>query len=72
LFFLQDGRTALIWAARNGHEEVVKALIANGADAKAKEKVRRRSCVSAGGRANDQRMFGTGLFDLGATVTGRK
>jgi hypothetical protein len=56
-----------MWAARNGHEEVYKALIGKGADAKAKEKVRSRHCVSTGERANDQRVLGTGLPDLGAT-----
>jgi hypothetical protein len=43
-----------MWAAMNGHDEVVMTLIANGADAKAKEKVRIRCCVSTGVRANDQ------------------
>jgi ankyrin repeat protein len=42
----QEGRTALIWAAMKGKAELVKALIANGADVKAKEKVRRRHSVS--------------------------
>jgi hypothetical protein len=42
-----------MWAAMNGHTEVVIALVANGVDAKAKEKVRSRCCVSTGGRAND-------------------
>jgi ankyrin repeat protein len=60
----QEGRTALMWAARNGHEEVYKALIANGADVKAKE-VRSRNSVSTSG-ANDQRMFVTRLPELGA------
>jgi ankyrin repeat protein len=37
---------ALMWAARDGHTEAVKALIENGADVKAKEKVQRRYSVS--------------------------
>jgi ankyrin repeat protein len=44
----QGGRTALIWAAMNGHEEVVKALIENGVDMRTKEKVRRK-CLSVQG-----------------------
>jgi hypothetical protein len=32
----------------NGKTEVVEALIEHGADVKAKEKVRRRHCVSTG------------------------
>jgi ankyrin repeat protein len=67
MFVSQEDRTALIGAAMNGHEGVVKFLIADGADAKAKEKVRRRCCVITGAGANDQRMFGAGLLDLGAT-----
>jgi hypothetical protein len=60
-----------MWAAMNGHTDVVQALIANGADVGAKEKVSSSYCVSTGVvRANDERMFGTGLRDLGAT--GRK
>jgi ankyrin repeat protein len=46
VFLSQEGRTALIWAAKNGHTEVVKALIEGDADVEAKEKVRRRRCVS--------------------------
>jgi hypothetical protein len=38
----------MIWAAMNGHTEVVKALIEKGADVDAKEKVGRRCCVSTG------------------------
>jgi hypothetical protein len=60
----QEDRTALIWAAMNGNTEAVEALIKEGADKDAKEKVRRRHCVSTGERANDQRMCGTGLRDL--------
>ena len=36
---MQDGNTALIWASYEGHVEVVKALVAAGADKGAKEKV---------------------------------
>jgi ankyrin repeat protein len=46
MFVFQEGRTALIWAAMNGHTEVVKALIEGRADVEAKEKVRSRCCVS--------------------------
>jgi ankyrin repeat protein len=42
VFVSQEDRTALIWAAKNGHTEVVKALIEGDADVEAKEKVRRR------------------------------
>ena len=49
----QEGRTALMWAAKNGHTEVVKALIEKGADMKATEKVRRRHYVSTGEGMND-------------------
>jgi ankyrin repeat protein len=66
----QEGRTALMWAAIKGHKEIVKALIGKVADVEAKEKVRSRYCVITGTGSNDQRMFGTGLCDLGAT--GRK
>jgi ankyrin repeat protein len=59
MFVSQEGRTALIWAAMNGHTEVVKALIEEDADVEAKEKVRRRCCVSTGVGGNDRRMFGT-------------
>jgi hypothetical protein len=67
MFVSQEGRTALMWAVMNGKAEVAKALIENGADLKAKEKVRSRYCVITGSRANDQGIFGTGLRDLGAT-----
>jgi hypothetical protein len=40
----------------NGHTDVVKALIEKSTDVDAKEKVRRRSCVSAEEGANDQRI----------------
>jgi ankyrin repeat protein len=42
MFVSQEGRTALIWAAMNGHTEVVKALIEKSTDVDAKEKVRSR------------------------------
>jgi ankyrin repeat protein len=58
-----------MWAAMNGHTEVVKALIEQGANVDAKEKVRRRCCICTGVGANDQRML-AGRFDLGAA--GRK
>jgi ankyrin repeat protein len=53
MFVSQEGRTALMCAARDGYTQVVKALIENGADVDAKEKVRRRCCVSTGEGAND-------------------
>ena len=37
-----------MWAAKNGHAAVVKALIEKGADMSATEKVRRRHSVSTG------------------------
>jgi ankyrin repeat protein len=51
----QEDRTALMWAAMKGHTDVFKALIENGADVNAKEKVRSRYNTVVG--ANDQRMF---------------
>jgi ankyrin repeat protein len=56
LFISQEDRTALMWAAMNGHTDVVKALIEQGVDLKgradvdAKEKVRRTYCVNTGWR----------------------
>ena len=38
--WLQDGDTALICASRNGHAEVVKALLAANANVEAKNNVR--------------------------------
>ena len=35
----QNGYTPLIWASQNGHLEVVKALVAAGADINAAENV---------------------------------
>jgi ankyrin repeat protein len=43
----QEGRTALMLAAKNGHIEAVKALIEKGADVNATEKVRHRHFFSA-------------------------
>ena len=37
---IQDGWTALMAAAQNGHREVVELLLQHGADANAKDKVR--------------------------------
>jgi hypothetical protein len=62
-FVSQEDRTALIWAAMN----VVEVMVEQGADVYAKEKVRNRYCVITGVGGNDQRMFGTGLPDLGTT-----
>jgi hypothetical protein len=50
-----------------GHTEAVKALFHGDADVEAKEKVRRRCCVSEGCGAIDQGIIGTGLRSLGAT-----
>ena len=36
---LQNGYTSLIWASQDGHLEVVKALVAAGADINAAENV---------------------------------
>ena len=44
----QDGRTALIQASWNGYSEVVKALVASGADLNAKNNVR----ISGWGKAH--------------------
>jgi ankyrin repeat protein len=42
-----------MWAAMNGHTEVVEALIEKGADMNATEKVRRKYSVSTGEGMND-------------------
>jgi hypothetical protein len=42
VYVSQEDSTALIWAAKNGHAQVVTALIENGADVEATEKVRHR------------------------------
>jgi ankyrin repeat protein len=44
---------ALMWAAQNGHTEVVKALIEKGSDVNATEKVRSRHSVSTREGMND-------------------
>jgi hypothetical protein len=36
----QDGCTALIWAAKDGHGECVRLLVDSGADTRASENVR--------------------------------
>ena len=38
-FVQQAGSTALIWASKEGHVEVIKALLAAGADKYAKDEV---------------------------------
>jgi hypothetical protein len=38
-FFLQNGATALMWAARNGRADVAEVLVAAGADTNATDKV---------------------------------
>lgn len=38
-FFLQDGRTALHYAAQNGHNEVCKVLVAKGINIDAEDLV---------------------------------
>jgi ankyrin repeat protein len=53
MFVSQEDRTTLIWAAVNGHTDVVKALIEKGADVNAEEWVRHTYSVSRGEGAND-------------------
>ena len=38
--FLQDGWTALLWSAKEGHMDVVKELLERGADVAATDTVR--------------------------------
>ena len=38
-FLLQNGATALMWAARNGRADVAEALVAAGADKNATDTV---------------------------------
>ena len=38
-FVLQDGWSALIWAANNGHDTIVSFLISHGANVNAKDNV---------------------------------
>jgi ankyrin repeat protein len=40
LLRLQDGETALIWAAQNGRADCVRMLLQSGADKDAQDKVR--------------------------------
>jgi ankyrin repeat protein len=47
MFVSQEGRTALMWAAKSGHTEAVKALIEKGADVNATEEVRHRHLFSS-------------------------
>ena len=58
MFVSQEDRTALMWAAMNGHTAVVKALIEKGADLNATEKVRRRHYVSTGDEGMTKECFG--------------
>ena len=39
-FYLQDGRTALHWAAEYGYTEVIKTLVQHAADITVKDEVR--------------------------------
>ena len=41
LFYSQDGNTALLWAARNGHAAAAETLLDRGADVGHENKVRR-------------------------------
>ena len=43
---LQDGNTALMWAAEEGHADCARLLIDSGADKNVKSNVRRRSLFS--------------------------
>ena len=37
--------TSLVWAAANGHSDVIKVLLEAGASIEAKDKVSKRMCV---------------------------
>ena len=43
----RDGRTALIWAAQDGHEAVVRLLLEKGADVEAKDRDGRTALIWA-------------------------
>ena len=43
----RDGMTPLHWAAQEGHKDVAKLLLANGADVNAKDNNGRRLCTVA-------------------------
>jgi len=45
---MQYGHTALIYAAKNGHLEIVQELLKRGADADAKDKVMQGDGVGGG------------------------
>ena len=45
----QGGNTALIWAARYGHREIVSLLLDRGAQTEATNKVRRKMAYDGGG-----------------------
>ena len=45
---MQDGYTALMWAAENGHLQTVQELLKRGADKEAKNKVMQGDGVGGG------------------------